>query len=57
MAAIGVIAAQLDIDTTTAFLHLRARAFVTGRPLSLLAEEVLTGLISFTDDEGFPRPR
>lgn len=40
--AIGVVSIQLESGLTEAFLRLRARAFATSRPLSEIAEDVLT---------------
>ncbi|HTI22754.1 MAG TPA: GAF and ANTAR domain-containing protein [Kutzneria sp.] len=41
--ATGMVAAQLGVDPTTAFLRLRARAFTSGEGLSRLAEDILAG--------------
>lgn len=41
--AVGRISVQLDTDPTTAYLRLRAYAFLTGERLSDLAQEVLEG--------------
>lgn len=45
--AIGVVSIQLESGLTEAFLRLRARAFATGRPLSEIAEDVLTQRMRF----------
>jgi len=45
--AIGVVSIQLESGLTEAFLRLRARAFAAGRPLSEIAEDVLTQRMRF----------
>jgi hypothetical protein len=46
--AIGVVSIQLESGLTEAFLRLRARAFATDRPLSEIAEDVLTQRMRFS---------
>ncbi|QUQ68714.1 ANTAR domain-containing protein [Kutzneria sp. CA-103260] len=46
--AIGVVSIQLESGLTEAFLRLRARAFAADRPLSEIAEDVLTQRMRFT---------
>jgi hypothetical protein len=51
--ATGVVSVQLDTTLADALLRLRAHAFLTGRRLSEVAHDVLTGtlrLASGTDD-------
>lgn len=45
--AIGVVSIQLESGLTEAFLRLRARAFASDRPLSEIAEDVLTQRMRF----------
>jgi hypothetical protein len=55
--AISTISVQLGSGLTEAFLRLRAHAYVTGMPLSEVAEEVLTRQMQFTPDDDNGRPR
>ncbi|QUQ64102.1 GAF and ANTAR domain-containing protein [Kutzneria sp. CA-103260] len=48
--ATGMVAAQLGVDLTTAFLRLRAQAFATGENLSQLAEDILARRIRLDAD-------
>ncbi len=54
--ATGMVAAQLRVDPTTAFLRLRARAFTSGASLSRLAEDILAGRTRLDDGKDTEGP-
>lgn len=47
--AIGVISAQMQVETETALTCLRAHAFASDRPLSDVAHDVVVGTLRFDD--------
>jgi ANTAR domain len=47
--ATGMVAVQLGVALDEAFVRLRARAFAEGRPLRLLARDVVDGRLRFED--------
>jgi hypothetical protein len=49
--ATGIVSVQLDITLTNALLRLRAHAYLTGRRLSEVARDVLTGKLRLASDE------
>ncbi len=49
--ATGIVSVQLDITVTNALLRLRAHAYLTGRRLSEVARDVLTGKLRLASDE------
>jgi hypothetical protein len=52
--ATGMISVQLNSDLTTAFLRLRAHAYLTGRRLSQVANDVVTRRLRFDPDTDIP---
>ena len=49
--ATGMVQAQLDVTTESAFAMLRARAFATGRPLVDIANDVVERRLRFTPED------
>jgi GAF domain-containing protein len=50
--ATGVISVQAGIGMAEALVRLRARAFATERPIADLAQQVLDGVLDFTEEQG-----
>jgi hypothetical protein len=54
--ATGMISVQLNSDLTAAFMRLRAHAYLTGRRLSQVANDVVTRRLRFDPDTDIARP-
>jgi hypothetical protein len=48
--ATGMVAVQAGVTLAQALALLRARAFAAERPIVALAQEVISGVVRFTDD-------
>ncbi|TFV72954.1 hypothetical protein E4P39_15815 [Blastococcus sp. CT_GayMR19] len=49
--ATGMVSVQAGVQLAQALALLQARAYATGRPISALARDVLTGVARFSNDD------